>query len=55
MTNKEQEYHYRAIAKAANIYGGFINLFRREVRHHIWLEMAGLIESADMVKHDNDK
>lgn len=55
MTNKEQEYHYRAIAETANTYSGFVNLFRPEVRHPMWLEMAGLIESADIVKHNNDK
>lgn len=52
MTNKEKEQHYHAIAETANYYCGLINLFRRDDRHRIWLEIAGLIETAQIKKYD---
>lgn len=48
MTNKEKEQHYYAIAETANYYCSFINLFRRDDRHCIWLEIAGLIETSQV-------
>ncbi len=48
MNSKQLEQHYHAIAEIANCYCGLINLFRRDDRHRIWLEIAGLIETAQI-------
>lgn len=51
---KEQEYYDRAIFYGSCYYS--VDTHTKPASYHkIWLMFIGLIESADMIKHNNDK